>query len=36
MLIYSKLYGVPSAERKQRIKEVLEYIGLSERANDLV
>jgi ABC-2 type transport system ATP-binding protein len=36
MLIYSKLYGVPSAERKQRIKEVLAYIGLSERANDLV
>jgi ABC-2 type transport system ATP-binding protein len=36
MLIYSKLYGVPSTERKRRIKEVLEYIGLSERANDLV
>ncbi len=36
MLIYSKLYGVPSAERKQRIKEVLGYIGLSERANDMV
>ena len=36
MLIYSKLYGVPSAERKKRINEVLEYIGLSERANDMV
>jgi ABC-2 type transport system ATP-binding protein len=36
MLIYSKLYEVPSAERKQRISEVLGYIGLSERANDMV
>ena len=36
MLIYSKLYGVPSSERKNRINEVLEYIGLSERANDMV
>ncbi len=36
MLIYSKLYGIPSSQRKERIKEVLEYIGLSERANDMV
>lgn len=36
MLIYSKLYGIPSSQRKGRIKEVLEYIGLVERANDLV
>ena len=36
MLIYSKLYGIPSSQRKGRINEVLEYIGLVERANDLV
>jgi ABC-2 type transport system ATP-binding protein len=36
MLIYSKLYGLPSAHRKERIYEVLEYIGLAERANDMV
>ncbi len=36
MLIYSKLYGIPSSQRKERIKEVLEYIGLSDRANDMV
>jgi ABC-2 type transport system ATP-binding protein len=36
MLIYSKLYGLPSANRKKRIHEVLEYIGLAERAGDIV
>jgi ABC-2 type transport system ATP-binding protein len=36
MLIYSKLYGIPSLQRKERIREVLEYIGLVERANDIV
>jgi ABC-2 type transport system ATP-binding protein len=36
ILIYSKLYGMPSNQRKQRIKEVLEYMDLQERANSLV
>jgi ABC-2 type transport system ATP-binding protein len=36
MLIYSKLYGVPSGERKQRIDEVLTYLDLKDRMNDLV
>ncbi|MFA6347550.1 MAG: ATP-binding cassette domain-containing protein [Dehalococcoidales bacterium] len=36
MLIYAKLYGLPSANRKKRINEVLEYIGLEDRANDMV
>jgi ABC-2 type transport system ATP-binding protein len=36
ILIYSKLYGMPRNERKQRIKEVLEYMDLQERANGLV
>jgi len=36
MLIYSKLYGLPSSNRKKRIHEVLEYIGLAERAGDIV
>ena len=36
LLIYSKLYGVPSSQRKKRISEVLEYIGLADRANDMV
>lgn len=36
ILIYSKLYGMPSNQRKQRITEVLEYLDLQERANSLV
>jgi ABC-2 type transport system ATP-binding protein len=36
VLIYSKLYGMPGNERKQRIKEVLEYMDLQGRANSLV
>jgi ABC-2 type transport system ATP-binding protein len=36
ILMYAKLYGVPGKERGQRIKEVLEYLGLQERANDMV
>jgi ABC-2 type transport system ATP-binding protein len=36
ILIYSKLYGMPSNQRKQRITEVLEYMDLQERANSLV
>ena len=36
ILIYSKLYGMRSNQRKQRITEVLEYMDLQERANSLV
>jgi ABC-2 type transport system ATP-binding protein len=36
ILIYSKLYGMPGNQRKQRIKEVLEYLGLQDRANSMV
>jgi ABC-2 type transport system ATP-binding protein len=36
ILIYSKLYGMPSNQRKQRIKEVLEFLGLEDRANNMV
>ncbi len=36
ILIYAKLYGIRGDERKQRIKQVLEYLGLDRRANSLV
>jgi ABC-2 type transport system ATP-binding protein len=36
ILIYAKLYGMPGDQRKQRIKEVLEYLGLQDRANSMV
>lgn len=36
ILMYSKLYGVPGGERKKRIKEVLEYLGLEDRADNMV
>ncbi|MDI9644926.1 MAG: ATP-binding cassette domain-containing protein, partial [Candidatus Verstraetearchaeota archaeon] len=36
LLIYSKVYGIPSRERKRSIKGVLESVGLSEAANRLV
>jgi ABC-2 type transport system ATP-binding protein len=36
VLIYSKLYGMPGNERKIRIQEVLNYLELKERANDMV
>ncbi len=36
ILIYSKLYGMPSQDRKNRINEVLEYLGLTDRANSMV
>lgn len=36
ILIYAKLYGMRGDERKQRIKEVLEYLDLERRANSLV
>jgi len=36
ILIYAKLYGMPGKERKTRIQEVLGYLDLTERANDMV
>jgi ABC-2 type transport system ATP-binding protein len=36
ILIYAKLYGMPGDQRKKRIKEVLEYLGLQDRANSMV
>jgi len=36
ILIYAKLYGMPRDQRKQRIKEVLEYLDLQDRANTMV
>jgi ABC-2 type transport system ATP-binding protein len=34
--LYSKLYGVAGGERKKRIREVLEYLDLQDRANSMV
>ncbi|MEM4625408.1 MAG: ATP-binding cassette domain-containing protein [Candidatus Pacearchaeota archaeon] len=34
--IHAGLYKVPKSERKNRIEEVLELVGLTERAEDLV
>lgn len=34
--MHAGLYGVPNAERKKRIEEVLELVALSERADELV
>ena len=36
VLIYSKLYEMPAKERKTRIHEVLNYLELADRANDMV
>ncbi len=36
ILIFSKLYGMPGKERKARINEVLEYLGLQDRVNSMV
>ncbi len=36
MLMYAKLYDVPRQNREKLIKEALEYLGLSDRANDMV
>jgi ABC-2 type transport system ATP-binding protein len=36
ILMYAKLYGLPGKERGQRIREVLEYLDLQERASDMV
>ncbi|MEM5773047.1 MAG: ATP-binding cassette domain-containing protein [Candidatus Aenigmatarchaeota archaeon] len=34
--MHAGLYGVPKAERKKRINEVLELVGLAERQNEIV
>jgi len=36
MDIYGRFYGIPAKERKERIQYLLEKVGLSARANDLV
>src|SRR5271157_283719 len=36
VLISAKLYGMPPKERKQRIQEVLNFLELTDRANDMV
>jgi ABC-2 type transport system ATP-binding protein len=36
LLIYAKIYGIPSHERKAVIQDALEKMGLREVANDLV
>ena len=36
MDIYGRFYGIPSQERKRRIKDLIDRIGLTARANDLV
>jgi len=36
LLMYAKLYYVPGAERKKRIQEALEFMEVSDRANNLV
>lgn len=33
--MYSRLYGVPGSERGQRIRDILRYLGLQNRAGDL-
>jgi ABC-2 type transport system ATP-binding protein len=36
MDIYGRFYGIPSKERKEKIKYILDMVGLTSRANDLV
>ena len=36
ILMYAKLYGLSGKDRKKRIGEVLAYLDLQERANDIV
>ncbi|MDG6898813.1 MAG: ATP-binding cassette domain-containing protein, partial [Nitrososphaerota archaeon] len=36
LLIFAKLFYVGREDRKKRIKEALQYMGLAERANELV
>lgn len=36
LLFTAKLYGVSSSARKERIREILDLLGLRDRANDIV
>lgn len=36
LLFWGKMYGLTSAEAKKRAVEVLEYVGLTERAKDKI
>ncbi len=36
LYLHALMYGVPQAERKGRIQEVLELVGLADRADDIV
>lgn len=36
ILMYAKLYGLPGKERRKRIREVLSYLGLEERKDEMV
>jgi ABC-2 type transport system ATP-binding protein len=36
LVMYARLYGVPRKEMNQRIKEVLEFLDLTERIGDMV
>ena len=36
LLVFAKLYDIPSPEREKKIKESLHFMGLSESANKLV
>lgn len=36
LLIFAKLYDIPAKQRRQRIQEVLEFMGLQESAHRLV
>ncbi|QXJ27544.1 Efflux ABC transporter, ATP-binding protein [Saccharolobus shibatae B12] len=36
LLIYSKIYGIPSSERKEKIEYILDRLGLYEVRKDLV
>jgi ABC-2 type transport system ATP-binding protein len=35
ILMYAKLYGVPGKERAARIKDILNHMGMQERAGDM-
>jgi ABC-2 type transport system ATP-binding protein len=35
ILMYAKLYGVPGKERAGRIKDILNHVGMQERAGDM-
>jgi ABC-2 type transport system ATP-binding protein len=34
--LFAELYGIPKAKRKERVKEILQWVGLTDKANRLV